>query len=433
MGQKKRTVIIGAGISGLTFAWYLSKRHPDHECILIEERQIPGGHMETELKEGALFEKGPRVFKTSRCHALLSLIQDIGFFSEVEVPPRGKERYILAKGKLNKVPGPFIWMIIWSLLKELRVSPVSYEETVWEFACRRFGKKIAEQILDPIVLGIYAGDIKKLSLSAAFPRLKQIEEEKGSLTKGILASLLKRQKKPLNGAPLFSFKKGAGSFIDHLVKRLPYQISYGESAEKIIKQEAGFLIKTSKRTLEVDSVVIATPAYVAASLLQEERLLSIPYQPVTSISVVIEGENLPEGFGYLIPKIEKEEILGVLFDSNFSKEKGPVKFTVMLGKVDVSDEELKQVVDRVLSVHLKIKSKVKTLSFKRREKGIPQYILGHTENIQKIKDGLPKGVHLLGNYLEGVSVSDAVHLGKKEVDAFTDANDFQLSQEKVFS
>jgi protoporphyrinogen/coproporphyrinogen III oxidase len=343
------------------------------------------------------------------------LIEDLGFSSEIQTPTHAKERYILSKGKLSKVPGKFLWMIIPSLLKEWKEPVVHKEETIWEFACRRFGKRVAEQILDPIVLGIYAGDIKKLSLSAAFPRLKQLEEENGSIVKGLLFS--KKKKKALNGAPLFFFKKGGGSFIRHLSEKLPYDISYGETAKKITKEGESYLVETGKRTIEADRVVLAIPAYRAAELLEEKtanRLLSIPYQPVTTVSVALkEGVKFPQGFGYLIPKLEKEKILGVLFDSNFSKEE-EAKLTVMLDGVDLSDEELKEAVERVLSVHLKIDGKVKTHSSRRIEKAIPQYVLGHKKNIEEIRKSLPEGIHLVGNYLEGVSVSDSIKLAKEE-------------------
>ena len=430
MMKKKRMLILGAGISGLSAAYALAKKSDEYDCVLLEQKESAGGFMETEEIGGFILEKGPRVFKSSRNKELLQLVEEVGFSSEVIGSSKDSERrYLWLDGALQKMPDNLFSLLTSSLARPLLISllkewskPTFLEdETIWAFACRRFGKSVAERFFDPLVLGIYAGNIKKLSVEACFPFLKELEREKGSITWGLLSSFFKKKrKKAALSSSLFSFKKGTGSFIKHLISRIPFPIYYGQKVLSLEKKGEGFLLKCSQGVFEADEVIIALPAYVAGDLLklfEEElfvRLSNIPYQAVTSMNVAFVSEVLSvSAFGYLIPKIEKEEVLGVLFDSKiFPEQQGfsHTTMTLMIEGVDRSDEELLRILDRVLKVHLKIAGEPNVVSWKRMAKAIPQYNVGHLEEVSAIQKLLPKGIHLAGNYLKGVSVNDCIRL-----------------------
>ncbi len=421
MTQKKRIIILGAGISGLIAAWLIAKEKPEYECLLLEKGERAGGHMETGNEYGVTLEKGPHIFKTSRNQDFLYLIEEVGFSSElIFSSKKAKKRYLWIDGKLQTILSATYKDLFKALLQEWKKPIVYEEETIWEFASRRFGKKIAERLFDPLVLGIYAGDSRKLSMDACFPSFKKLEKENGSLTKALFFSLLKKRSSSLKG--LFSFKKGVSSFIEHLEKKIKFPILYGHEVHKIEKKGEKFHVFSKESSFEGDEVILALPAYVSASLirpLQEEvytRLLKIPYQSITSVNVLLKGDILKySGFGYLIPTEEQETLLGVLFDSSIFPEQDAIehtKLTLMMRGSDFSEEEIRQVVDRCLTKHLGISYSPKEIVWKKMPEAIPQYILGHEDNVSAIRKILPQGVYLIGNYLEGVSVNDAVKVAR---------------------
>ena len=156
---------------------------------MLEKENRLGGCIQTEVRGGFLFEKGPRTFPFSRSKDLIELICEVGLEKEMICSSASaKKRYIFANGKLRDVKGA--WMLrrlLWPLLKEWAIPPSKEEESVWDFGVRRFGKHAAEYLFDPLVTGILAGDSKKTSLQAAFPVLDAWEKKFGSLTRAFLA------------------------------------------------------------------------------------------------------------------------------------------------------------------------------------------------------------------------------------------------------
>ncbi|MBS0627417.1 MAG: protoporphyrinogen oxidase, partial [Verrucomicrobia bacterium] len=378
-----------------------------------------GGYMETCEKRGSIIERGPHIFKKSRNQEFLELIEEIEFSSELITSSKfAKQRYLWFFGQIRSVKSVIYKALIKILLLEWSKPKVEKEETIWEFACRRFGKEIAENLFDPMVLGIYGGDSKKLSVDACFPIVKKWEKEKGSITRGFISFLL--QKKTASKG-LFSFKKGVGSFIEQLRKKIPFPILYEKQVHAIEKRGEKFCIFAGSEIFEADRVIVALPSYVAASLIQSleekvaERLFKIPYESITSVNVVLEGDPLKySGFGYLIPSKEQETILGVIFDSKIFPDQDVssyTKITLMMRGCDFSEEEIKKAVIRSFR-HLDISQAPKEILWKKMPKAIPQFVLGHKDSVEFIRKNLPQGIYLVGNYLEGVSVNDAIRTAK---------------------
>jgi len=420
MTLKKRIVIIGAGISGLSFAWYIGKNRPDCECILLEKKETPGGYMRTRDTEDGIVEKGPRVFKTSRSPDFLQLIKETGFSSElIGSDSKAKSRYLWKGGELKKVGSVALPYLFRGLMRDWKTPSVSKEETVWEFTSRRFGNKIADGLFDPLVLGIYAGDIKELSADAIFPVLKRWERENGSVIKGALSALIKKRKKDPRGDPpfkgLFSFKKGSGSFISHLEKSITGPIFYGEKSLGIKKENGVFQVISGQGVIEADEAVCAMPAHETASFIRSLSpevagiLEEIPYRSIINVNVIFErAVRIKPGFGYLVPTLEKETILGVLFDSNIFPEQDKRACTKLTIMIRSEEQNTKEAVYRCLTRHLGIFEKPKEIIEESYSSAIPQYVIGHREKIASIYQKLPRGVHLIGNYLEGVSVNDSI-------------------------
>jgi len=429
--EKKRILILGAGVSGLSAAWELAK-NSQYECTILEKDPQVGGKMGSKEKR-FLIEKGPRVFKTSRNSDFLEVVRELDFSSSLIPSSRDANvRYLYVDGKLQKMPtglislffSPLCRPLFLALFKEMKVPANTKDETVWDFACRRFNQKTAECFFDALLLGIYAGDIKKLSVESCFSILKKWERENGSIVKGVISSFGKKKPKSSFKGDLFSFKGGSGAFIKEWASKMPFPIHYNEEVTSLKKEGNKWIAKSLNHSWEGDEVILTTPSFVSAKLLKEgapksaEVLDSIPYEDLTTIQLGWAGDVLPiSAFGYLVPTVEKEPVLGVLFDSKMFTQKNTL-ITVMTRGVSHSDEALRRIAKRVSISHLKIPKEPDHFSYNKIKWAIPQYHLGHKEKVESLLISVKQeaeGVHLVGNYLEGSSINDCIKNAREKV------------------
>ncbi len=437
MRARKKAVILGAGISGLTAAYDLSK---NHDVIVLEKKERVGGWIETDDQSPFFFEKGPRTFPTRRANSLLQLALELGLESElIPTSSHAKKRYILHRGALCPVPASPLSLISSPLtkgllsrllFKEWRIPPQEEDETVWEFARRRLGRKASDLLFDPLIKGIFGGDSKRLSVEASLPFLKELERNHGSLLKGMFKSKKKRVTPPssLENSSLFAFRSGVRCLIRALCNQIEGEIVVGEGALEITKREDVWEVVTHKRRLSADLLISALPAFEGASLFESidselaQQLSSIPYKGLTLVHCGFESEVLArEGFGYLIPSCEKEEALGVFFDSSIFPQQNRLpketRLTVILPEsVDFPEERALH----VLLSHLKIKEGPSFIKVSKAQQAIPQYHLGHLEIISKIESRL-KQKHptalMVGSAFKGVSVNECICQARDSVAA----------------
>jgi protoporphyrinogen/coproporphyrinogen III oxidase len=192
-------LVIGGGISGLTCAWRLRQRGVP--VLLLERGSRFGGVIGRIEKDGFDFDVGPQSF--SATPPLAKLIDELGLAGQVlRADPRAP-RYILLHGRLVRAPlcpaeffaTPLIgWRTKLRILGEplTRTHPPPGDESIASFVRRKFGGDLLTNLVAPFVSGVYAGDPEKLSLASAFPRLRQIEEQHGSIIRGALMSRRKR-------------------------------------------------------------------------------------------------------------------------------------------------------------------------------------------------------------------------------------------------
>lgn len=351
----KKVAILGAGLSGLTLAYFLQKKFgTEIEIFLIEKSMRCGGYIQTIQKEGFLFELGPHSIRTTGNGShTLELIEELGLQNDV-ILPNANKRYILFNNRLKKLPHN-LFSILFSptlmkaILKDLSTSTSYEDESVYDFAFRRFGKKVADLFIDPLVLGIYAGNAKELSIKACFPLWKKWEQEHGSVLKG----LFKQKKKvhessfvrSLQSYPMISFKHGMETLTKRLESTFKGKIYF---STEVIKIDHSVLTLSNQEQLEVDHFFNTVSLYPIKS----------------SLAVVNLGYHncqLPQkGFGYLIPTQENKPSLGVIWDSIVFPDQNhhpkDLRLTVMIREVKGwSDKDyLKEALERVsLDLHLK--------------------------------------------------------------------------------
>lgn len=448
-----RIVILGAGISGLSCAWYLKKKFgPRVQVTIVEKSHRVGGWIQTVSQEGFLFELGPHSCRSKGAGLYtLQLIEALNLQSKVILSdPCARFRYRYINQKLQKLPHHLPSLLFSSFLLQMGravgkdfMAPKEKggEESVESFFTRRFGREIAEQFADPLVSGIYAGDIRKLSLKACFPLLFQCEQKYGSVLKGLF---YQRSKSPVltspfiqsvSKSPIFSFKEG----LETLVKELQNQIEADIrlecepiSVEPLCEGIRLTLSDQSKQ--EADYVFSTLPAYALGDLLRpgQAHLSALLSQlPYASVVVVNLGYHRPvltsKGFGYLIPSQEKESILGCVWDScifpQHNQHAEETRLTVMMGGTrypEIAHYPLEKCISIALSAlekHLGIQEFPQTVYVKIAKQAIPQYEVGYEQLLNSISlhESLPR-LKLLGNAFCGISLNDCIMQTKKMIE-----------------
>lgn len=429
----KRIVILGGGISGLSTGWFLKKRFGNSvQITIVEKGPKLGGWIQTQKEDGFLFELGPHSCRTSGSgEDTLLLIKELGLSSQILYADKAAhKRYLYHNKQLRLLPpeplslvrSPWMWKILPSLFSELfRARGTKEEETIQAFITRRFGNQFAELLMDPLVSGIYAGDMSQLSMKSCFPSFYKYEQEYGSVLKGLFKNATK--------SSLFTLKEGMGSLIKELHKKLEATFLLSNEALWLSFKEKQIEVQLKDRRIVADQLVTALPAPTLAKLMEPhdrtlaEKLREIPFASVASVQVGYQSDVLPfKGFGYLIPKKEKESILGMVWDSsafpNQNRRKEETRLTVMVGYTGQNKQDCIQLAREALVSHLGIVQLPDQVSCHIANQAIPQYIMGHEKRIKEIEEGIarisPK-VILVGNSFYGVSVNDCISAAKKSI------------------
>jgi oxygen-dependent protoporphyrinogen oxidase len=279
------------------------------------------------------------------------------------------------------------------------------------------------RLASPFVSGVYAGDPAQVSLAAAFPRLKRMEVEHGSLLRG-----MRRLGSPRGAtAPrLTSFASGMGEIISALTRELSPQIIRARA--RAIEPAAGarLSVRTEDGTAHpADAVVLATPAFVTATLVSGPASIALAGIPYAAVDVACLGyprsdvEHPLNGFGFLVADGEDLPILGCLWESSLFPERAPsghVLFRVMLGGArnpDVAglpELEVLTLARRALARTVGARAEPTLARLVRHARGIPQYTIGHRARVaaaQTAEQTTP-GLFLTGNALRGVGYNDCV-------------------------
>jgi protoporphyrinogen/coproporphyrinogen III oxidase len=441
-----KVAIVGAGISGLTAAYRLQQAGV--EVVVLEREVVAGGKIRSSSQDGLTFDWGPNGF-LSNAPDTLKLVADLGLNPELEPAAEvAKHRFIWRSGALHKLPGTPPAALATKLLTPLEKIRALLEyfipakklesESVFDFAARRFGRAVAETFITPMVIGITSGDARATSLDALFPRMRSMEQSQGSLLRAMIAG--QRQAKKMGVKPpssrLTSFKHGGiQRLTDRLQELLGLSLQLGVTVSKLEPLKNGYRVFSSTGMFDVDAVILATPAFVSADLLEPSKpelaleLRGIPYANVRVFGLSYNPSDVPanlEGFGFLAARDQGVRILGCLYTSTFFPQQtsnNQVFLRVICGGsidpsfVDLSSEAALEVVKHDLQKTLSITAQPTSVQEARWDKGIPQYTLEHPKRLARIETLLQQtqGLYLAGNAYRGVGVNDCIREAEKTV------------------
>jgi len=437
------TVIIGAGISGLTCAYALKKS--GQNVLLLETSSRPGGVIQSLEENGYLFELGPQSF--SATSELADLCDQLQLTQQVLEAPHGAPRYVLIGGDLKQVPlspPAFItsnllsWGTKFSFLRDAwgNSSPPETDESIGAFVRRKFSEELLDRLVGPLVSGIYAGDPEQLSLRAAFPKLYEAEKAAASVIRGGLKSGAKAGKqtvtRPRTRQRLLSFRGGNEILVGALAAALGPALRCNVEVSEVRGAGNKFQIGTQSAAgceeMTCDRVVLATPTDASAHILRgmvpaaSAALEGILYAPVAVVSLAYKQQQVARslsGFGFLAPRSSGLRTLGSVWNSSLFPARAPeghVLLTNFVGEATdpsatrLSEEELAALVHREIAPILKITGVPEKVRTTRYSHAIPQYNLGHLERLQEIEDSIAQvpRLRLIGNYWKGPAIGACV-------------------------
>ena len=440
-----RIAIIGAGITGLATAEWLFLDHGIDDVVVIEASDRAGGKIRSELDSGHTVEWGPQGF-LDNAPDTLELARTIGL-EEALVPAADAsgDRFILRGGRLRAVPtspAAFATSDLLPLGGRLRVFGEPFarrrpdgDETVFEFARRRIGTTAAEILVDSMVTGVFAGDSRKLSLAATFPKMHTMESEHGSLTRALIAKMREARKRGRTsagpsgpGGTLHTFAEGMEQLPRRLSERLGARLRMATPATRLTRDGETFRIESPDGAIDADQVLLTLPAGAAGSLLADlapDAVSPLRSTPTVPIAVVMATYNRSDafggpvgGFGFLVPKAERAGILGTLYCHSIfpgQAPEGSIFLRTMLGgarepdQAQLDDDGLLRTVRAAHSRIFGRDPEPDRVWIARWAEGISQYTVGHLDRVDAAERAARAvGVELAGSPYRGVSVNDCI-------------------------
>ena len=469
----KRVVIIGGGIAGLATAYSLREHQlgspsplPPFETVIMEKKSRVGGNIVTERIDGFVIEGGPDCFISEKPWAM-ELCRRIGLEDRL-LPTNDEFRktFVLSGGRLHVLPEGVILMVPTKILPlatsslisipgKLRMALEAFvprkkdpgDESLGDFVRRRLGKEALDKIAEPLVAGIHAGDPETMSVKATFPRFVELEQEYGSLIRGMLRRMynLKRSRKDRppekkTGPKVTMFmtlKGGLSELIDELTGRIEgfeHTVIRTDTTVAGISMKGGrYLVEIEGgAVMEADSVVLASPAHAASRLVKNldpvlsEKLLTIPYVSTATVSLAFRKKDIRhplDGFGFVIPRTEKRKIMAATWTSRKFDHRAPedsVLIRCFVGGsknadlVSLDDSSMAAMVRGELKEIMGIEAEPVLERVYRWFNSMPQYTIGHEERIRSIEEraSTHPGFFLTGSAYHGIGISDSVRYGE---------------------
>lgn len=466
----KRVVVIGGGITGLTTALHLVDRAGEVseglEVVVLEADEEAGGNIRTRRVAGFTIERGPNGY-LDNVPTTPTLVRRLGLEDQLQkADESAAKRYLYRNRKLHLLPnGPvgFLKSSVLSLPGRLRVflepfarsRPQGVDETIYQFGARRIGEEAASVLIDAMVSGVFAGDVRKLSLAASFPKMAAMEKEHGGLVKAMLAGMKKKRAAKRDaaqrrargedveelvqpggpagpGGTLTSFKEGLDTLPRALAQELGGLLHTGVEVVSITRdgsEERPWRVHLARgETLESQAVLVGLPAPKAEPLLRDldpelaDTIGQIETAPLAVVALAFDEKAMggaPQGFGFLVPRGAGPRILGCLWDSSIFPGRAPegkVLLRAMIGgahdrgAVLLTDDELIDRVREDLRLSMGLEAEPLFCRVYRWGLGIGQYTVGHLDRVDRIQRRLADkpGLWVAGSSFYGISMNACI-------------------------
>ncbi len=460
--RKQRVVIIGGGITGLAAAYYLQKQVKENkqsiEIQLIEASHRLGGKIQTVKKDGYVIERGPDSFLTRKISAT-KLVEEVGLKEELISNPIGKS-YVVINGEMHPMPGgavmgiptqvgPFISTGLFSLTGKMRAaadfviprSGLDGDQSLGGFFRRRLGDEVVENLIEPLLSGMYAGNIDRLSLMSTFPQFYEAEKNHRSLIIG-MKKTSDQDRKIQTGTgekkgAFLTLKSGLQSLVNTIEDLLDeVTVRKGIKVTAIEQTSDSYLLKcNNEEVIEADNVIVTTPHSVLSSMFSKYAFFNhLQEMPSTSVATVAMGfpadaiKKDMEGTGFVVSRNSDFSINACTWTHQkwpHTTPEGNVLLRCYVGRagdemiVDLSDAQIEKIVLEDLNKIMGISTNPDFTIVTRWKEAMPQYTVGHKERLEKLNRELAEklpGVFVAGSSFEGLGIPDCIEQAEKAVE-----------------
>lgn len=450
--MNKKIVVIGAGISGLTAAYFLKQKGFD--ITVLEKKSDVGGMIETSYENGFLFEKGANS-ALEITPLILRIVKELNLNDQfLYANKTANKKYILRDNTLHPLPlnaSAILKSKLFSAKAKLRLiaepfigkSQNAYYQSVAEFTTHRLGKEVLDYVINPLVGETYTGNPESLSIKSAFPLLYELEEKYGSLTVGTIKSIKERKYskgESKQSGKMFSFKNGMTVLPNALAKYLDKSVTTKCEVKKVEIFEDRYKLTFDHQgesvSLLADIVISSVPAYTAADLFGhfdeglKKHLLDIQYPPLLVQYLVYRKADIQQSldaYGFFVPSKEKKSFLGSIWNSAIFPNRVSDEFASFTLFIGGAREPEILTIDKELLL-MKVRGEFETLmkvsgepiysSYKFWPKAIPQYTIGYIEHENYIDNFEKKfpGIILNANYRGGISIAECIKNSERVVE-----------------
>lgn len=475
-----KIAVLGAGITGLSAAYHLRKRidagvlPPDTRIDLFDERSRVGGVLATVERGGFQIEQSADNFITTVPWGI-DLCKELGLGDQlVQTNANYRRTYVVRKGKLRLLPDGFLMMAptkLWPMAVTPILSPLGKlraglepfiparrddgDESLARFVRRRLGKEVYERLVEPLVSGVYAADMEKLSVLATLPRFREMERDFGSLVWAMQRQLRENRRLHLqeqSGARYSMFvtlRDGLSAMCERIATRLPEGTFLPGrkivSIEKCVVPDT-FAVRwklgdSSGEIREYDAILCALPSHKAARVLERSLpklaglLGQIEHQGTAIATFAFRSDQMKlrvAGMGFVVPTIEKSPILAASFSSLKYEHRAPaghLLIRVFAGgarapeMAGMPEAELVPILKREMNKILRIEGEPLFSVVSHWPHTMPQYHVGHRELVRDIKaeaDTEPTFA-IAGNAFHGVGIPNCVQSGRLAAERIAEA------------
>jgi oxygen-dependent protoporphyrinogen oxidase len=436
--------IVGGGIAGLAAAYELQLR--GLSVRVLEAAARPGGVITTERFDGWVIDGGPDAMLVQK-PAAVALCRDLGIANRLMPTLTPRTAYVMRDGRLHALAegsflgfplrfGALVRSSLFTFRGKCRLAGElviprregDEDESIGAFVRRRFGEEAVDYLAEPLLAGIHAGDVERLSMRALFPRLLEAERQSGSVLRAFRA--LRVTTSP-QGA-FVSLPGGTGDLVDALMGALgPGVVTTGARATEL-RRTGALTVESTVEPVQARAVILAVPAYVAGSLLRgfDTTLAafcdSVPYASTATVAFGYRRDQIAHplnGTGFVVPRVERSALLAGTWVTSKWAGRAPSGHALIRGflgggrdprRLEASDEELMDTARTELGDLLGITGAPLVTRLFRWTRQSPQYEVGHLQRVATIDDYLTSlpGVFLTGSGFRAIGIPDCIADGR---------------------
>jgi protoporphyrinogen/coproporphyrinogen III oxidase len=436
--------VVGGGIAGLAATYELHRRSLN--VCLIEASDRLGGVIRTDRFEGWVIDGGPDALLTQK-RAAVALCGELGLTDRLVSTLTPRTAYVLRDGHLHPIPeGSFLGFPVragalaasslFSLRGKLRMacemviprSEDDEDESIASFVRRRFGQEAVDYLAEPLLAGIHAGDVERLSIRALFPRLVDAERQSGSIIRAFRAL---RMRPSAQGA-FVSLPGGIGELVDALVNTIPGKTVTTGARVTALQHAGTFMLDTPRAAVSARAVILAVPAYAAGGILHgihtglAALCEEVPYASTATVAFGYRRDHIAQpmrGSGFVVPRIERSPLLAATWVTSKWPHRAPdnhVLLRAFLGggrdphRLDQDDERLVELAQAALSEVMSISGAPLFSRLYRWTRQSPQYEVGHLQRVATIDEHLARfpGLFVTGSGFRSIGIPDCIADGR---------------------